>query len=156
MSEAWGVTEVGAVPLFDRLFDEPPRFLAGKREPIRTCDRAQLASSIQLDLQRLLSTRCPVTGDVALSRKRTVLDYGLPDLDEGGRGTIASQRERLQRLIGSTIEAFEPRLAAVHVEVEAIEGGRLRVVVEAVVLIDDMREPISFSLQLGGSGDHGG
>ncbi len=157
MSEPWGVTEVGAVPLFDRLFDEPPRFLAGKREPIRTCDRQQLERSIQLDVDRLLSTRCPVTGDVALSRRRSVIDYGLPDLDEGGRGTIASQRERLQRLIGSTIEAFEPRLASVCVEVETIDGGRLRVLVEADVLIEDMREPISFSLNLGGgSGDHGG
>lgn len=157
MSEKWGVTEVGAVPLFDRLFDEPPRFLSGKREPIRTLDRAQLERSIQLDVERLLSTRCPVTGDIALSRRRTVLDYGLPDLDEGGRGSITSQRERLQRLIGSTIEAFEPRLAAVHVEIEAIEGGRLRVLVEADVLVEDMREPIAFALNLGsGSGAHGG
>jgi type VI secretion system protein ImpF len=157
MSEKWGVTEVGALPLFDRLFDEPPRFLSGKREPIRTCNREQLAASIQLDVDRLLSTRCPVTGDVALSRERTILDYGLPDLEEGGRGTIVSQRERLQRLIASTIEAFEPRLAAIHVEVESVDGGRLRVLVEADVFIDDAREPIAFSLNLGGgSGENGG
>lgn len=157
MSEKWGDTEVGAVPLFDRLFDEPPRFLAGKREPIRTCDRRQLEMSIQLDVDRLLSTRCPVTGDVALSRRRSVLDYGLPDLDEGGRGTIDSQRQRVQRLISSTIEAFEPRLASVHVEVATIDGSRLRVTIEADILINEAREPVSFSLNLGGgSGEHGG
>lgn len=156
MSEKWGTTEVGAVPLFDRLFDELPSYLSGKHEPVRTCDREQLEASIQIDVDRLLSTRCAVTGDVALSRDRTILDYGLPDLDEGGRGTILAQRERLQRLIQGTIEAFEPRLSSVHVEVESLEGGRLRVMVQAYVLVADVREPISFPINLRGPRDHGG
>jgi type VI secretion system protein ImpF len=146
--------DAGRVPLFDRLVDEEPhrRYEA---TPFRTLDRAGVHASIQRELMRLLSARCPVPGDVALTRPRTALDYGLPDLDQGGRGVVAEERLRLGRLIRETIVAFEPRLEDVRIRLlESVEGGaHLVVVIEAEMVTEAVREPISFSLPLGGESE---
>jgi type VI secretion system protein ImpF len=152
VSGAWGPKDIGRVPLFDRLIDDDP---ARDREPIplRSLGERGLRASIQKELGRLLSTRCPYPGDVALSRERTILDYGLPDLDQGGRGLVAERRARLAKLVEHTIRAFEPRLADVHVEVvDTGEGGqRVQALIEAHVLVASGREPIALTLPLGGS-----
>jgi type VI secretion system protein ImpF len=150
MSASWGAMDAGRVPLFDRLVDEEPH-RKHEATPFRTLDRRGLHGSIQREVARILSTRCPIPGDLALSRPRTVLDYGLPDLDQGGRGVVLERRSRLARLIRETIEAFEPRLEGVHVELlDPAEGGeRLVVSINAAVIIDEVREPISFALPLG-------
>lgn len=150
MSAEWGATDAGYVPLFDRLIDEDLRRRHEPR-PQRTLDRAGVIDSIGRELLRLFSTRCPVTGDVAFSRTRTVIDYGLPDLDWGGRATVIEQRQRLARLLRETIQAYEPRLANVHVEV-LVTGeiaGVVSAVVEGHLLTDDVSEPISFMLPIG-------
>ncbi|HMY20757.1 MAG TPA: hypothetical protein PKA58_30745, partial [Polyangium sp.] len=97
MTNSWGATGAGRVPLFDRLVDEAP---AQKREatPYCTLDREGLRRSIARELGRILSTRCPITGDEALTRKRTVIDYGLPDLEIGGRNVLPEELRRLQRI----------------------------------------------------------
>jgi type VI secretion system protein ImpF len=139
------------MPLFDRLVDDEPEI---SREPVpqRTLDRAGLHASIERELARVLETRCPFPGDVALDRERSALDYGLPDLDQGGRGHASERRARLVRLITHTIEAFEPRLADVRVTILDTGEGRSRVTVAltASVLVGDQAEPLRLSLPLGG------
>lgn len=159
MDEKWGSGHVGRALLFDRLVDEHPH---RKREaaPQRGLDADELYASIERELVRVLTTRCPLTGDEALNRMRTVIDYGLPDLLEGGRATVKEDRMRLARLIRQTIEAYEPRLRNVEVEVlEPLDGrGKLVVSVAAHLAMDRLREPLSFSIPVGAgeASDHGG
>lgn len=150
MSAEWGAVGAAYVPLFDRLIDED---LHARHEPrpLRTLDRAGVIDSVGRELLRLFSTRCPISGDLALSRERSVIDYGLPDLDRGGRAVVPEQRLRLERLIRDTIVAFEPRLAGVSVTVRETgdASGKLSAVVEGHLLTDEISEPISFLLPIG-------
>lgn len=151
MTNSWGATGAGRVPLFDRLVDEAP---AQKREatPYCTLDREGLRRSIARELGRILSTRCPITGDEALTRKRTVIDYGLPDLEIGGRNVLPEELRRLQRIVKKSVEAFEPRLQNIDVEVNRREDApphaRLVVTVRANLVVDEVREPLSFEAPL--------
>lgn len=159
MDEKWG-SRIGArALLFDRLVDEHPH-RKHESTPQRGLAPDELYASIRRELVRLLSTRCPLTGDEALSRRRTVIDYGVPDLEEGGRGLIREDRMRTAKLIRQTIEAYEPRLRSVEVEVRAPPDGtgKLIVSVEALLSMEQMREPLSFSIPLGGGegGEEGG
>lgn len=145
----WGPKDTCRVPLFDRLVDDEPEV---SREPVprRTLDRAGLHASLQRELARLLETRCPFPGDVALDRERSALDYGLPDLDQGGRGHVSERRARLIRIVTQSIEAFEPRLEGLRVTILDTGEGRSRVTVALTgsVLVDDHAEPFSLSLPL--------
>ncbi|MFO0762724.1 MAG: type VI secretion system baseplate subunit TssE [Byssovorax sp.] len=147
----WGATDAGYKPLFDRLVDEAPKQRQPESTPARTLDLEELKVSVAKELETLLSTRCTVSGDVALSRPRTILDYGMPDLDQGGKTIVSEDRMRLIRLIRETIEAFEPRLRNLSVEVEQDQDERTRLLVniDGLLLIEDVREPISFQMPLG-------
>ncbi len=151
MTNSWGSTSAGRVPLFDRLVDEAP---AQKREAVPYCtlDREGLRQSIARELGRILSTRCPITGDEALTRKRTVIDYGLPDLEVGGRNVIPEELRRLQRIVQKSIEAFEPRLQNIRVEIkrrqDAPPHARLMISLSATLVTDEVREPLSFEAPL--------
>ncbi|WP_437755075.1 type VI secretion system baseplate subunit TssE [Sorangium sp. So ce1389] len=149
MDDSWGAAEAGRVPLFDRLVDEDLSQRSEAR-PKRSHDLDALRASVRRDLERLLGTRCPLPGDVALSRQRTVVDYGLPDLDLGGRSLIKEERLRVARIVRQTIEAYEPRLSRIEVELlDPAEGGaRYHVVVRAVLVTERVREPLSFTMPL--------
>lgn len=150
MDEKWGSGHVARALLFDRLVDEHPH---RRREatPQRGLSPDELYASIERELVRLLSTRCPLSGDEALVRQRTVIDYGLPDLEWGGRKTVKEDRLRLAQLIRQTIDAYEPRLTNVDVQVIASQGdhGRLIVSIDARLAMEHLREPLSFSIPLG-------
>ncbi|EYF02867.1 type VI secretion system baseplate subunit TssE [Chondromyces apiculatus] len=149
MGNDWGANDAGRVPLFDRLVDEH-RYQRSEPRPKRSLDRDELRASIHRELTRLFGTRCPITGDVALTRQRTTLDYGLPDLELGGRALVKEDRLRVARLLRQTIEAFEPRLQRVEVELlDRRDGGtRLVVAIRAVLVTERVREPLSFDMPL--------
>src|ERR1700760_3085548 len=65
MAADWGATDAGRVPLFDRLIDEE-RHISHEPTPFRTLDRQGVRDSLRRELERLLATRCPVSGAVAL------------------------------------------------------------------------------------------
>ncbi len=158
MSAEWGAVGAAYVPLFDRLIDEDLHH-RHEPKPLRTLDRAGLIDSVGRELLRLFSTRCPISGDLALARERSVIDYGLPDLDWGGRAAVPEQRLRLERLLRETIQAFEPRLAGVHVVVRETgeASGKLAAVIEGHLITDEINEPISFMLPIGdGAGSDAG
>lgn len=144
------MSEVRA-PLFDRLTDREP---GSRRElrPRKTLDRAGLRESVRRELGRLFDTRCPLPADDLRGRERTVIDYGLPDVSVLAPENHAD-RLRLAAILREAIVAYEPRLAEVRVTVDrpAPEPGRrqaLRARIDAVLVVDDVPESVSFGAHL--------
>lgn len=136
--------------LFDRLVDDD-LYTRKEAVPRRSLDLAGLRASVQVELDRLLTTRCPLPAAEALSRPRTILSYGLPDL-EGARETEKVTSRRLELLVRDTVEAFEPRLAGVRVEVARVEMGRVTVTVHGALVTEALRHPVRFDIDLGAVG----
>lgn len=139
------------MPLFDRLVDED---LSVRREvrPRRTLDRRGLMESVRRELEQLFNTRCPVPAHQLGGRRRSVIDYGIPDVSQFSARN-RDDRERLARLLCDAVEAFEPRLTGVNVIVEPVAGDDLALSgrIEAALVIEEVAEPVSFAtvLQLG-------
>lgn len=140
-------SQVARRPLFDRLVDED-RFTHEEPVPRRTLDLAGLQASVREELTRLLTTRCPLSADAALARPRTILSYGMPDL-EGGRDSEKVTTRRLERLVRDTVSAFEPRLRGVQAEVTRVDLGRVKVTLRGALVTESLRHPVSFAIDLG-------
>lgn len=148
--------KVARAPLFDRLVDsEPAR--PYEPDPFRTLDRDGLIRSVMREVSLLLNTRCPVSTAVLKTRKRGALDYGIPDLSYFRPRDPDSEAE-LARILVATIEAYEPRLANVHVEIAAIsrDHNTMTVQVDGMLVVGREREPLSFSVALGLAEDASG
>ena len=147
--------EIQLLPsLLDRLLDDHPE---ESREPawrevhvVRT-----LKSGLCRDLQNLLNARrvlSTIPDDYAALRT-SLLNYGLPDLQ-----SIEVREDhdvgRLCRLIEESIQTFEPRLQGVRVqpvfdaENKTPADRWVRFRIEAVVVVEPLREPVVFSSSL--------
>ena len=147
--------EIQLLPsLLDRLLDDHPE---ESREPawrdvqvIRV-----LKASLCRDLQNLLNAHrlLAVIPEAYTELKTSLLNYGLPDLqsmevrEDHDLGVLC-------RLIEESIQAFEPRLQGVRVRpVIDAEGKkpidrRVRFEIEAVLVVEPLREPVLFSSSL--------
>lgn len=125
-------------PLFDRLVDSNP--FEREARPLRTLDRAGLKQSVRRELELLFNTRSSTPGPPF-----SVVDYGIPDF-----GTFSPRnpddRNRLADVLRRAATVFEPRLQEVRVYVAPIDNDamNLRAMIEGVLLIDGVREPVSF------------
>jgi len=130
--------------LIDRLIDEEPSVRREIR-PLRTLSRKKLRASVVRDLLWLLNTRTPVPASVYQRKELTVIDYGIPDF---GKSSPANPDDRdfLAQSIAKAISVYEPRLRNVRVFVkpETRDEKTLVVVIEAIMAVDELREPISF------------
>lgn len=140
-------------PLFERFGDEDGEGAAaflpwqpGRRGGAGLTLSA-LESSIALELDRLLNTRCAASLDQLAVRPRSVLDYGLPDYSSLHTADLKHRRQ-LAVLVRDTIVAFEPRLRDVEVEVTPDANSRhaLDVAVSGRVIAEDRLQPVSFKL----------
>ena len=141
----------GARPLlFDRLVDDDP-LAPYEAEPHRTLDAAGLRRSVAAELERMLNTRAPLPADQLAGRRRSTVDYGIPDLSHFWPGAGGSQAE-LARLIEETITAFEPRLIAPRVAIIPGVERRESMVVEITgkLAIGTVMQPVTFALPLPG------
>lgn len=133
-----------AAPLFDRLVDLEPRSRREAR-PFRALDRRGLRESVRRELERLLNTRSSLPASRLAERELTVIDYGVPDfVDQTPKNP--TDRARIAKILERTIAAFEPRLREVRVEIGDLrdEKQALWVKVDALLVVDEVREPISF------------
>lgn len=140
-----GKAKQGApVPLFDRLVDLDPK-AASEAHPHRTLDRDGLNASVRVEVERLLNTRASLTQEELEGRERTVIDYGIPDF---GTFHTSSRQERylLSHILARTIEAYEPRLRRVRVEMEDLAPSENSLIarVSADIVAGDIVEPVSF------------
>ena len=136
--------------LVDRLVDENPK-LSRERRPLRTLNRKRLRESVRRDLTWLLNTRTSLPGARYDKTDLTVIDYGMPDFGAYYTDNEEDHQRLVQRLLRA-ISVFEPRLQNVKVAVELmrINEKALRVVLDAMLVIDNVKTPVSFLAVLKG------
>lgn len=113
---------------------------------MRTQTRTQLARSIIRDLEWLLNTRCTRRFDMGEEAgRRTVLDFGLDDFTHLAPASH-DDRQIMARQIRQAIAAFEPRLQIRNLRIEPDPNHHrlLEVQFDAVLIAEDVREPVSF------------
>jgi type VI secretion system lysozyme-like protein len=141
-------------PLFDRLIGSS-RGAGWQIAASRTLSREELTESVRQELLRLFNTRCPLPADQLEDRPRTVLEYGIPDLSDFAPADHGD-RLRLARTLEQAIEAYEPRLRQVRVTVDdPTSDRRLSAVIEGVLVVDAVAEPVLFPTLLSDSESEG-
>jgi type VI secretion system protein ImpF len=142
-------------PLFDRFGDEDGEgaasFLAwhpARRDGLELSLSA-LEHSIGAELERLLNTRCAASLAQLATRRRSVLDYGLPDYSALHTADVEHRRQ-LSALVLDTVTAFEPRLRDVQVDVEPAPNTRhaLEVSITGHIAAPGRLEPVNFRVSV--------
>lgn len=141
----------GRALLFERLVDDDPRSPEVEARPFRALDTRALRESVRRELSRLLNTRCHVpTRLLAAGEERGVTNYGLPDFSSMS-SLSGDDCNRLAALISGAVTAFEPRLRDVRVEARRAEAAydrTVQVLIDAVLTIGEVPEPVSFRVRL--------
>jgi type VI secretion system protein ImpF len=112
----------------------------------------QLKAALRRDLEWLLNTR-QIPGGVPEAfpgLEGSLYAYGLPDVSNLNANSTRD-RNRLLRMLESTVSAFEPRLSGVRVSVVdsgSNSGRQLRFQIEGLLLMDPAPELISFDTVL--------
>lgn len=129
-------------PLFERLIDEQPHE-PGEPNPLRVHGREELRESVRREVATLLNTRCPARED----RNGSVIDYGIPDFSWMSAASGDDRRE-LADTIARKVAAFEPRLRQIRVTLErdAADPRAVVGILEGVLMVESIREPVSFPL----------
>jgi len=130
--------------LIDRLVDHNPR-AKRERRPLRTLSRKKLKEAVRRDLVWLLNTRTSLPGTRYDKRDLTVIDYGIPDFGTYYTASEADRERLIKRLIRA-LSFFEPRLKKVSISVEpvAINEKALRIGIDAVLVVESVKTPVSF------------
>lgn len=131
--------------LIDRLVDLNPRS-EGEARPLRTLSRKGLRDSIRRDLEWLLNSRTSLPAHLLDKQEElTIIDYGIPDFGSYSPANTDDQ-ELLANRINRSISAFEPRLQDISVTVDhgMADEKTLRVTINAVLIFESVREPVSF------------
>jgi len=131
------------IPLFERLTDLHPNELT-ESTPLRIFTLEQLGESVRREIVRLLNTRC-----LSKDRNGSVLDYGLPDFSWMNAAN-GDDRRLLAETIARKIAAFEPRLTQIRVTLDRdpSDPRRLTGSIQAFLITETLREPVSFPLLL--------
>jgi len=133
--------------VLDRLIDFEP---ASKVEA--PASRAQslrlLKAAVRRDLDYLLNTRrVPEEPEESLQELNgSLYVYGLPDFSTYSMASPADQT-RLVRQLLATIKLFEPRLSNIRIvalDNPSVGIQRVRLRIEAMLLMDPSPEPVSF------------
>jgi type VI secretion system protein ImpF len=146
MARGLGETTI-TISALDRLIDlEPDNRMENPLS--RSQSMRLLKNAVRRDLEWLLnSRRIADPPDEGLKEvNKSVYMYGLPDLSALTMASMAD-RNRLVRMVVTTINMFEPRLMNVRlVLVETENAGKkdVRLRIEAMLRMDPVPEPVSF------------
>ena len=108
----------------------------------------QLKAALRRDLEWLLNTR-QIPGGVPETYKElegSLYGYGLPDVTNLSANSVRD-RNRLLRMLETTISSFEPRLSGAKVTIVDAgtnSGRQLRLQIEGLLMMDPAPELISF------------
>lgn len=137
-------------PMLDRLLQ------TGEPEPRTWSESVRaLKSSLMRDIDWLLNTRrIAEPAPSSLSElQNSVYHYGLPDVTSLSADSTETRR-LLMRQVEECLRQFEPRLTGVRVSEAETKGGtarQLRFVVEGILQLDPVPEPIAFDTVLDSS-----
>ncbi|HWS71409.1 MAG TPA: type VI secretion system baseplate subunit TssE [Thermoanaerobaculia bacterium] len=125
-------------PLFDRMAEEE-----------RTLDRRGLRESVRRELEALFNTRSSFPAHRLPGAPLTVIDYGIPPLTNYSTRN-PNDHDSLAAALRLAVETFEPRLRGVRVHVipPAHDDIALAIVLEAQLVVDEVREPVMFQLNV--------
>ena len=146
-----GVERTVQQSLLDRLIDLDPT--SSTERPMSWARSvAALKESVRLDVEWLLNTRriAEPAPDRLEELQNSVYHYGLPDITSLS-ADAPETRSLLARMIESTVDAFEPRLADVKVTVEDTgEGAKreLHFTIEGLLRMEPSPEQIMFDTVL--------
>ena len=132
--------------LFERLVDDPS---AEAPHDDGTHDCAGLYASIAMEVERLFNTRLPLDAAALARRRRSTVDYGIPDLSLFPPRHPEAETA-LARHLAEAVQAFEPRLAAPVVTLERTDSpdGRLIAHVAGTVRLESLLQPLHFTVEL--------
>ena len=137
--------------VLERLIDLDP---TSKTDPPQTRPQSvrQLKAALRRDLEWLLNTR-QIPGGVPeefQGLEGSLYGYGLPDVTNLSANSVRD-RNRLLRMLETTISSFEPRLSGAKVTIVdsgSSSGRQLRFQIEGLLLMDPAPELISFDTVL--------
>jgi type VI secretion system protein ImpF len=142
------VTARVPLSLFDRLIDDAPDT---QHESIEHDDRRfeRFKLGLRRDLEGLLNAKQPYTSwGTAPGLTETITGFGLVDISTEDFGTPAV-RDRVKRLIASTIRTHETRLHGVEVEVDgAPTSTGIRFRISGVIRLADAAEAVVYDARL--------
>jgi type VI secretion system lysozyme-like protein len=126
-------------PLFSRL--ESPERVDQSLEA--------LTESVRAEVETILNTRLSVTQDALDAARRTVVNFGIPDLPHFSGQSFGTWHE-LCDCLAATISAYEPRLTAVQVRsvVAEPDGSKLTLEVVADFRHRPSERPVLFTIDL--------
>lgn len=138
------VIDGGHKLLFERLIEDAADPLA---EAVHDWD--SLRDSVILEVHRLFNTRLSADAGRMAGRRRTTLDYGIPDLSRFPPRNPEAEAD-LARQLTQALQAFEPRLAAPTVTLERLDGpeGGLVAHVGGEIRLERLTAPLSFPVAL--------
>ncbi|HYR10444.1 MAG TPA: type VI secretion system baseplate subunit TssE [Longimicrobium sp.] len=141
----------GCALLFDRLATPDP-WEPAEAVPFRVLDGKALLRSVHRELQDLLNTRCTLRAAELETRRRTTLEYGLPDVT-GMSPAYPADRAELAARVEAAILAWEPRIGDPRATVEAVPGRprELRVHIEGMLRMHEHPAPVTFTVTVGGT-----
>ncbi len=133
--------EGAAIPLFERLL------APGAGRP--THDRETLRAAIAASLQDLFSVRARREAADLPAAQRTVIDYGIPELDTV-RPQRAQDRTALAKALLEAIRAFEPRLIDPEIGLGDYDPQTrsLGVEIAGLIRLDKVLEPFTLVIPL--------
>jgi type VI secretion system lysozyme-like protein len=134
--------------LFERLAGDSPD-MPTRMPASDLYGKPELLSSIRRELGHLFNTRAPVDVETLDRRRRTTIDYGIPDLSLYGPGE-ASARLSLADQLTRAVAAYEPRLMEPAIEVvpHPERERQLVAVIAGTIRLDTIIERVSFRIDL--------
>ncbi len=148
----WEAEQTVTQSVLDRLIDREPAVPA-EPPPTRQQSVRQLKAALRRDLEWLLNTRRnpEAAGPEFAELERSLFNYGLPDISSL-QWNSSRDRARLNRMLETAVQYFEPRLDRVKViALDATGGGAIQVLrfqIEGMLKMDPSPEHISFDTVL--------
>jgi type VI secretion system protein ImpF len=149
-----------ATKAIDMRTDTGERVVAGRRLRTRqVITEPVLRREVSRDLEAMLNTiAMESTVDMSEAEwvRKSVLNYGLPDISDYGVSAVAMRK--LPDEIRAAIVNYEPRLAAASLQIERDQsadddGLRVRFIVRAELTCEPVHVPVEFVADITAAGD---
>jgi type VI secretion system protein ImpF len=134
--------------LVDRSRDKDSQFAASGDEPTTRSESFRwFKEGVKRDIEWLLNTRqIPEPAEELSELQTSLYNYGLPDITSIGLHS-SRDRDRLLRVLETTLRRFEPRISDAKVSLEPVLANTriLRFRIDGMLRVDPAPEPVSFN-----------